>query len=364
MVPPDPSDPSDREGSRRIHLQAAIAPGTLGSPATDAPDFISATGITRPAVVGGYPLLHALGSGGVGEVFITTADDGDGGRTLVALKRLLPRHRGHPVFRKLLIAEAKLLRRIVHANVVRAVDTSAVAESGFFTMEYVDGWTLSEVVRAATGRGVPLPLEAALAIVMPMARALHAAHETLGKDGGPLHLVHADVSPSNVLLSRRGEVKLIDFGIARGRHGPPRLPGRVLGTLAYMSPEQVRDQPLTRQSDVFSLGILLWELTTQRRLFRTPTPKETASRIASVYVPPPRALQPEYCPQLEEIVLRALRPDPDVRFPTALRLDLVLGRYARCKGLEPTPTALTHWLQRVDPSTAASVHTTRLDRSV
>ena len=299
-------------------------------------------------VVAGYPLLDRLGAGGMGEVFLSCTTNLRGETKLIALKRLSPRFDTDLTMKALLVAESKLLRRIRHRGIVRALDVSYAATHRFFTMEYIDGWTLSDVLRAAQRRGVPIPVEIVFLIIKQVAQALHAVHETIGKDARPLGLIHADVSPSNIMVSREGHIRLIDFGAARGRHNPPMPENQVLGTLAYMAPEQIQDGVITRATDVFALGVLLWELTTLRRLFKGGTPVEIASRIARCDVPPPSDVRENYCYDLEDIVLRALRPIPATRYPTALHFDLALDRHARRKGFDCTRALWLNWLRNLD----------------
>jgi serine/threonine-protein kinase len=279
----------------------------------------------------------------MGEVYLSRDASG-----LVALKRVLPRLRSDPGLRLLFVVEAKLLRRLKHPSIPRALDVSR-AEEGLFTMEYVEGWTLAQMVRTSAATGVRIPTGAAIGIVRAVANALHAVHEAYGKDGFPLELVHADISPTNVLVTPQGDVRLIDFGIARGRHRPFHPCDTTLGTLGYMSPEQIRGEPLTRASDIFSLGVLLWELTTHQRLFRAENVKDAARRIARCDVPPPSDVRWRYDFDLEDIVLRTLRPIPELRYPNAILLDAALERFAYRKGLRATRTAFAQWLTKLKP---------------
>ena len=279
----------------------------------------------------------------MGEVYLSRDVNG-----LVALKRILPRLRNDPGLRLLFVVEAKLLRRIRHPSIPRALDVSR-AKDGVYTMEFIEGWTLAEMVRASAASGIRIPTGAAIVIVRALAHALHAVHETYGKDGFPLELVHADLSPTNVLVTPQGDVKLIDFGITRGRHRPFHPCDTTLGTRGYMSPEQIRGEALTRASDIFSLGVLLWELTTQQRLFRDSDPGEVTRRIARCDVPPPSDIRWRYDFDLEDIVLRTLRPVPELRYPNAILLDAALDRFARRKGLRANRSAFANWLKKLQP---------------
>lgn len=280
--------------------------------------------------LGKYELLSRLGVGGMAELFIARTTAQHGFEKLVALKRILASHADDDQFIQMLLAEARLAATLHHPNIAQVYDVGEVDGTYFFTMEYVFGQDLRKLVRAVQGRGVWLAPELILQIIIGTASGLHYAHEKEGSDGELLGLVHRDVSPSNILVSHDGGVKLVDFGIARiSAMQSNTAAGALKGKVPYMSPEQCRGEPLDRRSDIFSLGIMLWELTTRRRLFAGENDVAIAGKICNVDAPRPSTLVADYPPGLEAIVLKALARDRNARYSTAQELQLDLEEYAR-----------------------------------
>lgn len=304
--------------------------------------------------LGPYELLHRIGSGGMGEVFLACDAREDGNKTPVALKRILPGLANRTDIKELFVDEARVTARMTHRNLVPGMDTSYAESHGFFTMPFVDGMPLSTLLRTAARAGKPLPDGAALAIVQRIATGLHYAHELARPSGRALDVVHCDVSPGNVLVSRRGEVKLLDWGIARGHHVTRGLPEIARGTLGYSSTEQTSGASVDRRSDVFSLGVIAWELTTMRRLFRGVNRADTALRVANAEVPKPSSIRPDYNPELETIVMDALARNKSERLPTALSLDIAIERFVRRNALDASRRALAAWVRDVLPAGQAS----------
>ena len=300
--------------------------------------------------LGEYELLHRIGSGGMGEVFLACEATFAGNKTPVALKRILP-GLGHRIeLEQLFFDEARLTTRMTHRNLVPAMDIGSARTHGFFTMPFVDGIPLSTLLRASAHRSLAVPQGAAIAIAQGVANGLHYAHELASSSGRTLGVVHCDVSPTNVLVSRHGEVKLVDWGIARGHHVTRGLPEMVRGTLGYASPEQTSGRRVDRRSDVFSIGVILWELTTMRRLFRGVNRADTALRVANADIPRPSTVRPGYSSELEDIVMRTLARDKDDRVPSALRLDIALERYVRRHDVDASRRALAVWVRNaLDP---------------
>ena len=229
----------------------------------------------------------------------------------------------------MLLAEARLAATLHHPNIVQVYDVGEEDGTYFFTMEYVFGQDLRKIVRTVQARGAWLSTELILQIIIGTAMGLHHAHEQEGSNGEPLGLVHRDVSPSNILVSHDGAVKLVDFGIARVSAMQSNTAQGVLkGKVPYMSPEQCRGEQLDRRSDIFSLGIMLWELTTRRRLFGGANDIVIAGKICSGEVPRPSSVVAGYPAELEAIVLKALAHDRDDRYATAQELQIDLEAYA------------------------------------
>jgi hypothetical protein len=293
--------------------------------------------VTRPRVLdegtqlGRYTIVRRIGSGGMAELYLARARGIGGFDKLLALKLVLPHVADDPEFIEMFLDEARLAATLDHANIAHVVDIGRVGGEHFYAMEYVHGLDLREITRGVQG---PLPIDVALTIVLGVAAGLHHAHERCGHDGRPLGVVHRDVSPSNVLVTYDGVVKLVDFGIARAAaRTKSTQAGVIKGKRGYMSPEQCRGDLVDRRSDVFGLGILLWELTVGQRLFGGDSDYAAMSKIVFGMVPDPRQIVPDYPADLAAIAMRALQRDAENRPPTAQALALELEQFVQSAGL-------------------------------
>jgi tRNA A-37 threonylcarbamoyl transferase component Bud32 len=278
---------------------------------------------------------------------------------LIVLKRILPQHALDPQRLRMFLDEARLMATLTHPQVTQVYDVGTSNDVPFFCMEYVHGANLREILDAAgrnRGAGVggreaeqaALPLAHAVGIVAAAAAGLHYAHEKVGATGEPLGIVHRDVSPSNVLVTYDGSVKVSDFGIAKwASQRSETQDGTLKGKLAYMSPEQCRGQAVDRRSDVFALGTLLYELTTGEHPFAFGGGSEYQLLTQIVNQPPARPQLPSgtYPPELERIVMRALARDPADRYPTAEALQLDLETFAREQKLVVSAVALGAYMR-------------------
>jgi serine/threonine protein kinase len=274
-----------------------------------------------------YELLERIGFGGMAEVFRGVAIAAEGFEKPVAIKRILP-HLGEDArFVELLIAEAKFLSQLRHRNIVQIYDVGLGDDGQYFlVMEYVEGLNLGKLYDILERRGKRLPADIALHIGAEVCDALDHAHRARGPDGKSLGLVHRDVSPSNVLLSRSGEVKLTDFGIAK-RMEDHTGHGGVRGKFAYISPEQAASKPVDGRSDVFSLGVVLYELVLGHRLYSHLADFEALRAVLEGRVKRPRSIDASLPPEIEEILLTALAHDAEERFKSAAELGSRLRSY-------------------------------------
>jgi len=272
--------------------------------------------------VGPYEILARLSAGGMATLFLGRQQGVAGFSRHVAIKVVHPHLAGDHSLAEMLVEEAKLAARIEHPNVVRVEELGEAEGTFYVVMEYVHGVTLAQLLARLAEEGGRLVPALAVYIAVRAAEGLHAAHELVGPTGDALGVVHRDVSPQNILLSRSGHVKLIDFGIAKvpGRLLRATLPGSVRGKIPYMSPEQACGRPLDRRADVYALGIVLWEMLTARRLFSGHDALLLIDAVRNPAVPPPSKHAPEVPPALDEVVLDALAPDRDLRLPTARAL--------------------------------------------
>jgi serine/threonine-protein kinase len=237
---------------------------------------------------------------------------------LVALKAMLPSLAGEREFVCMFLDEVRLVRSIRHPNVVDVYDAGEHQGVLWMAMEWIEGESLHAVI-AEAGKRSPIPTEIAVRIIADAAAGLHAAHEARDSDGALLNLVHRDVSPHNLLIGTSGEVKLVDFGVAKAmnRLSEKTRTGHLKGKFGYIAPEQVLGRHVDRRSDVFCLGVVLYELTTSRRLFKGRHDMHTLELVTRYPILLPSRQKPDYPPELERIVMRALERDPKLRYPSA-----------------------------------------------
>jgi serine/threonine protein kinase len=297
--------------------------------------------------LGKYEIVHRIACGGMAEIYLARAGGIHGFQKYVVLKRILPQYATNAEFVRMFLKEARVAALLDHANIAHVYDIGEEDGSYFFTMEYLHGEDLHFIMRELARKGRRLPLERALTMVIGAAAGLHFAHEKKGDDGRPLGLVHRDVSPSNIFVTFDGGVKVVDFGIAKvTAEAELSLSNKLKGKLAYMSPEQMSSGSLDRRSDVFALGIVLYETTTHARLFRAEGEAATMRSVMEGLITPPIERIDDYPPRLQEIVLRALERDPSRRYPTARALQIDVEGFARDQRLDVSSAALAEWMER------------------
>jgi len=282
---------------------------------------------------GRYRLVKDLGSGGMAQVFLASMDGPAGFEKQVVVKRILPEFAGNPSFAEMFITEARVAAMMSHPNIVQVFEFAREGDGFFLAMEYVPGATLGRLVGASRARGELLGARFAVEVGIGLARALAYAHSLSGRDGTPLKIVHRDVSPENVLVSRDGAVKLTDFGVAKSEMTiTATQAGVVKGKWSYMSPEQVTLRPLDGRSDQFSLAAVLWELLTGCRLFGGKTAAERVVSVLHTEVLPASGLVPGVPPQLDRILLKALDRNPAARFAGCAELAEALEQLRAAEG--------------------------------
>jgi serine/threonine protein kinase len=301
-----------------------------------------------PERLGRYRVVRPLAQGGMAELFLARATGIQGFEKLVVIKRVLPELARDADYANMFIDEARLAARMHHSNLVQVYDIGEADGLPFYAMEYLDGHDVRAIMRMTGGKKEPLPLEHALSIVIGVAAALHYAHELRDEDGRALGIVHRDVSPQNVAVTFDGGVKLFDFGVAKAkRRSTETRHGMLKGKLQYMSPEQCRGEEVDRRSDIFSCSILLWELTTGRRLYGGKSDFGVMKSIAEADAPKPSLVWPDCPPELEAIVMRGLRREREGRFASAEELQLALEAFARERRLAVSGVGLGKHLRRL-----------------
>ncbi|HEX3479769.1 MAG TPA: serine/threonine-protein kinase [Kofleriaceae bacterium] len=285
---------------------------------------------TETAWTAKYELLCPLAAGGMAELHLVRAQDPERGERLVVIKRLRRELAADPLFVRMFLDEARLASTLRHSNVVEVFEVGQDGEQCYIAMEHLHGHDLRDIMARVTGRGQRLRFEQALAIARSVATGLHYTHERSGADGQPLNIVHRDVSPHNVFLTYGGDVKIVDFGVAKASTQLARTRTGVLkGKVAYMSPEQASGQPLDRRSDVFCIGILLWEMTTGQWLYRKGSELDMLNAVAGERPPRPSRLVSGYPRDLEKIVMKTLARSRNERWATAGELAGAIDELAR-----------------------------------
>ena len=253
---------------------------------------------------------------------------------IVVIKKILPRYADHPRFVQLFHDEAKLAKSLKHKNIVEVFDVGGSGGETFFAMEYLHGQDVRSILHRTWKRDEKMPIKHAVYIATQVASALSYAHAMRRPDGTLLDIVHRDVSPSNIIVSYDGAVKLLDFGVAKAATSSVKTrTGTLKGKIAYMSPEQAKGGSVDKRSDVFSLGICLWEMLTTSRLFRGENDLATLQLIINEAPKKPSEVNPEVPKELERIVLRALAQDPNQRYQTAHELQTELEELVRTQQL-------------------------------
>lgn len=293
--------------------------------------------MSGPRVIGRYALFDPIASGGMATVHFGRLAGAAGFARTVAIKRLHTADSATEV--SSLVDEARLTSRIRHTNVVSTLDVVVDGDELFLVMDYIEGESLARLVR--TTQGVPVPI--AIAIVVGALRGLHAAHEATSERGKPLGIVHRDVSPQNILVGVDGVARIADFGIA---HAAVRMQstqdGVIKGKLGYLSPEQLRGEPLDRRVDVYAAGVVLWEALTGRRLFHGKDPSDVVSDILSRSIEPARSIAPDIPAELDAAIIRAIARDREDRFPSAAAMADALERAASVA----STSEVAAWVQR------------------
>jgi serine/threonine protein kinase len=321
--------------------------------------------VSGPVVLGSYELIDRITEGGMAEVWRARARGAAGFEKTVVIKRVLPNLMTKAGFADLLVREAKIAARLSHPGIVQIFELGEENGSYFIAMEYVHGKDLGQAMawRGGSAEGLSLPLR--LWIVGEVAKALDHAHRRRGDDGRPMSIVHRDVSPQNILLGYEGDVKLADFGIARadesglGRGEDPKI---LRGKYAYMSPEQARGEPLDRRSDLFALGVVLYELLSGRRMFRGRTSQETLAMVRAAQLPPLDAASLNIPPELARMLERSLAKGREDRYAWGNELGTEITQFLFRRGEPVGQTELSAAMDRMfPPEDALSPNKLRVD---
>lgn len=296
-----------------------------------------------------FDLIRKIAAGGMAEIFLARQWGAGGFFRDVVIKRLFPHLAEHERQLRMFLDEARLLSQLAHPNIPQVFDVGFADGYWYIAMEYVQGSTVADLWRQGAKAGLLMPVNVALGIIVQVCEALHHAHERKDRAGSALRIVHRDVTPQNIMLTRDGVAKLMDFGVAQTSARKDTDAGVVRGTFSYMAPEQIRGRPLDKRADVFALGVVLYELTTGARLFRG-SDVEIMTTVVEKDVAPPSTLVRGYQPELERIVMGALSRDRARRLPSAAHVAAYIEEFAMRSSLLIGPRAVARYFTAVAPA--------------
>jgi len=301
-----------------------------------------------PARIGRYEVISHLATGGMAHILLAKQTGLGSFERHVVLKTIMHERANDQRFVTMFLDEAKLAATLNHQNVAQVYEVDQADGAYFMAMEYVHGENARAILEAVLRRGWTIPLELAVMIISGAAAGLHHAHERRGKAGTPLNIVHRDVSPANIMIGYDGSIKVLDFGIAKAEERLTKtVGGTIKGKYGYMSPEQCKGKPVDRRSDIFALGIVLYELTTLRRAFKAKDDFETMKRIVAGDVMLPSIAVPGYPRELEAIVSTAMAGDPNARFQSGQELIEALDTFAVRAKLTGSNTAMARFMTQL-----------------
>ena len=302
-----------------------------------------------------YQILRKIASGGMGSVYLAEQLGADGFRKIVAVKTIKKEYLKNKENVDLFVGEAKLVADLIHENVLQVYQLGQTKGVYYIVMEYAHGKNLADFIRAHKDMHKVSNVDIGAFVISRVCRALNYAHEAKDMRGQPLNIVHRDVTPSNVIITYGGVVKLTDFGIAKAViMNTPDEAEVIMGKLPYMSPEQAKFVGTTRQSDVFSLGLVMYELLTNTVVYNVNDIDDLVDKMDNYSIKPPRRLNPHIPEKLEQIMIRALEVNPANRYQTAREFGQDLEHYMYDGGYGPTNEKLQRYLQRLFPQESSA----------
>jgi serine/threonine protein kinase len=295
--------------------------------------------------LGRYVVVKHLATGGMADVLLGRSEGIEGFARHVVLKRIRPEHARDQRFIRMFLDEARVAANLHHQHIVQVHDVGEAAGEYFIAMEYLHGEDVRVLLTTAAKQRTHVPLGIAVAVVSAAAAGLHYAHERRGSDRRSLGIVHRDVSPSNLLVGHDGSVKIVDFGIAKASMSQDTQSGTLKGKLSYMSPEQCKGGAVDCRSDVYALGVVLYELATTTRLFRGDNDYLLMEQIVHGRITAPHVRRPDLSRELSAIIMRALATDVDRRYATADELRAALDQFASRAGITASPSTIAAYMR-------------------
>jgi serine/threonine-protein kinase len=297
---------------------------------------------------GKYRLLDRIAVGGMAEIFLAHQMDGEGLERPVVIKRIRPHLSKHATFVKMFLNEARLAAQLNHPNIVQIHDLGKIADSYFIAMEYIFGRDMRRVIPKAEQLGIAFPMVYALRIASDVCAGLQYAHKKVDLYGNPLNIVHRDVTPENIFVSFDGTVKLLDFGIAKAANQVEQTrSGELKGKLSYMSPEQCYGKPLDCRSDIFSVGVVLYEWLTGFKLFTGESEVAVMRSITEGKIYAPSYFKADIPEPVEAILMKALEKDRERRYQSAGEMRAAIDAFLNTYEFTPTPLHLSNFLRQL-----------------
>jgi len=297
---------------------------------------------------GKYRLVDRIAVGGMAEIFLAQQMEGEGLERPVVIKRIRPHLSKHSTFVKMFLNEARLAAQLNHPNIVQIHDLGKIGENYFIAMEYIFGRDMRKVIPKAEQLGIPFPMVYALRIASDVCAGLHYAHKKVDLYGNPLNIVHRDVTPENIFVSFDGTVKLLDFGIAKAANQVEQTrSGELKGKLSYMSPEQCYGRPLDCRSDIFSVGVVLYEWLTGFKLFTGESEVAVMRSITDGKIYAPSYFKSDIPEPVEAILMKALDKDRERRYQTAGEMRAAIDAFLNTYEFTPSPQHLSNFLRQL-----------------
>jgi len=301
-----------------------------------------------PIRFGKYTLLDRIAVGGMAEIFLSRQVGPEGFEKTIVIKRIRPHLSSVASFVRMFLNEAKLAAQLNHQNIVQIYDLGKIGESYFIAMEYVFGRDMRRVIPKADSLGIPFPMVYALKIASSVCEGLYYAHQKTDLYGNPLNIVHRDVTPENIFVSFDGTVKILDFGIAKAANQVDQTKaGEIKGKLSYMSPEQCLGRPLDQRSDIFSLGVVLYEWLTGFKLFTGDSEVAILKSITDGKIYAPSYFKADIPEGVEAILMRALEKDRDRRYQTAWEMQYDIDQFLSRYEFTPSNIHLSNFLKQL-----------------
>jgi serine/threonine protein kinase len=297
---------------------------------------------------GSYQLIKRLATGGMAQIYLARQKGLEGFEKLLVVKRILPHLAENADFVRMFLDEARIAARLNHPNIVQIFNLGAQDDSYFIAMEYIHGEDVRRVWKRSEQKGTPMPIQLVCRVIMEACNGLDYAHKKTDQNGKPLGIVHRDVSPQNILVTFEGGVKVVDFGIAKAADQAVVTRSGVLkGKYSYMSPEQALGKKLDQRSDIFALGVVLYELLTGTRLFKRANDIQTLNAVTECVVPPPSEVDEDIPKDLDPIVLKALGKEPEQRYDEAIQLQMALEEWLLKHQLPSSSAHLAAFMQEL-----------------